>query len=132
MGAGSSPRARWTLLSTAAGTLLLVLIALGGRAPERRALLDHASAVSADQDGRFRALLEVLSRGQAATFSPYFIGANDASGAQELVHAPYSLSALAELAGYEVEVGAASLTSRRTVEDPFATIQLSAPMSRGM
>lgn len=132
MGAGSSPRARWTLLSTAAGTLLLVLIALGGRAPERRALLDHASAVSADQDGRFRALLEGLSRGQAATFSPYFIGANDASGAQELVHAPYSLSALAELAGYEVEVGAASLTSRRTVEDPFATIQLSAPMSRGM
>ena len=63
---------------------------------------------------------------------PYFIGANDASGAQELVHAPYSLSALAELVGYEVEVGAASLTSRRTVEEPFATIQLSAPMSRGM
>ena len=132
MGAGSGRGARWTLLSTAAGTLLLALIALGGRAPERRALLDHASAVSAEQDGRFRALLAELSRGQAATFSPYFIGANDASGAQELVHAPYSLSALAELAGYEVEVGAASLTSRRTVEDPFATIQLSAPMSRGM
>ncbi|MEC8494052.1 MAG: hypothetical protein VXZ39_03965, partial [Planctomycetota bacterium] len=73
-----------------------------------------------------------LSRGQAATFSPYVIGANDASGAQELVHAPYSLSALAELAGYEIEVSAASFTSRRTVEDPFATIQLSAPMSRGM
>ena len=90
------------------------------------------SAVSAEQDGRFRALLEELSRGQAATFSPYFIGANDASGAQELVHAPYSLSALAELAGYEIEVSAASFTSRRTVEDPFATIQLSAPMSRGM
>ena len=132
MGAGSGRRSRWTLLSTATGTPLLAFIALGGRAPERRALLDHASAVSAEQDGRFRALLGELSRGQAATFSPYFIGANDASGAQELVHAPYSLSALAELAGYEVEVGAASLTSRRTVEDPFATIQLSAPMSRGM
>ena len=132
MGAGSGRGARIALLSTAAGALLLALIALAGRAPERRALLDHASAVSAEQDGRFRALLEELTRGQAATFSPYFIGANDASGAQELVHAPYSLSALAELAGYEVEVGATSLTSRRTVEDPFATIQLSAPMSRGM
>ncbi|MEE2941134.1 MAG: hypothetical protein VX460_12160, partial [Planctomycetota bacterium] len=132
VGAGSSRGARGALLSTSAGALLLLLVVLGGRAPERRALLDHASAVSAEQDGRFRALLKGLSRGQAATFSPYFFGANDASGAQELVHAPYSLSALAEIAGYEVEVGAAALTSPRAVEDPFATIQLSAPMSRGM
>lgn len=132
--AGLTHGTRSALGAALVGAGLLGLVAAGGRAPQRRALLDHASAVAADQVTRFSDAVAGLAEGDRATVAPYFFAASSRDGAQVFLHAPYSLAALAELLrdNLGVEVRGPGFESTREVQSPRATVELSAPVVRGM
>ena len=80
------------------GAMAVALVAIGQARSPQRATLAVAQAVSQDQAERFQALLHATPSGGTATFEPWVFAISTAPGAPPIfVHAPYSLSALAEL-----------------------------------
>ena len=79
-------------------TALIALVTAGQLMSPQRDTLSVAQAVSSDQAGRFQALIRATPPGEAAVFEPWVFALSTAPGTPPIfVHAPYSLSALAEL-----------------------------------
>lgn len=82
----------------AVGTVLVALVAAGQLRSAQRDTLPIAQEVSRDQAERFQALLQAAPAGEVAAFEPWVFAVATAPGTPPIfVHAPYSLSALAEL-----------------------------------
>ena len=82
----------------AVATVLVALVAAGQLRSAQRDTLPVAQEVSRDQAERFEALLQTAPAGEVAAFEPWVFAVATAPGAPPIfVHAPYSLSALAEL-----------------------------------
>ena len=82
----------------ALATALVALAAAGQLSSSQRGTLPIALEVSRDQAERFETLIEASPAGKVTAFEPWVFAVATAPGAPPIfVHAPYSLSALAEL-----------------------------------